>query len=104
VGLPKATIIHRAHRASSLPSNDRETIIRFLTRTQDRRRWLTLSIPGCRVLRGGVNELIRRVVGQPQFERFRHDHIGGPAIKRRLLACDYSDLLWAFGFRSRQSR
>lgn len=97
--VPKATVLHRAGR---LGTQDRALAIRFLTEPMERRRLITLEIPGGTRLRGGVNELIARVVGQPRYERHRHAHIGGPAIKRRLLACGYADLLWAFGFRARQ--
>lgn len=110
-GLSKSTVIHRRARLRVIGQNPammpRHELLAFMNRRVERRIFVKLFLPDGRVLRGGVRELVRKVLGEPSLKWRRDEHIGASAIRARLRQLpgwrlrgflDPKHLLWAFGF------
>ncbi|MCA3155524.1 MAG: GIY-YIG nuclease family protein [Burkholderiales bacterium] len=88
-GLSKATITYRYQKilheeGDQLFSLDREEIIARLLEGPERRIQISLPLPDGRILKGGVRELIRKVLADPDLRAMRSEDIGLSGIRKRL--------------------
>ncbi|PPQ28196.1 hypothetical protein CCS01_25040 [Rhodopila globiformis] len=109
-GVPKATVLTRYQRLRrDVLDPDglrRATLLAALLHGLDRRVVISLTLPDGQVLRGGVREVVRRVLDNPNLDRQRPERLGFSAIRRRLRCVPgWPEKLtpkaieWAFGFR-----
>jgi len=111
-GIPKATVIHRLTRLRAggrdPEAMSRSELLAAIQQRTERRIIVELAAPDGPVLRGGVRELVRAVLGDPKLKWGRHEQLGASAIRARLrrlpgwrdrLPPDRDQVLWAFGFR-----
>jgi hypothetical protein len=87
-GVARATVIHRAGKLNRRPGGlvglERQTLLAALLDDDDRRIVITLPLPGGRVQRGGVREVIRFVFADAQLLEQRLEWVGASAIRARL--------------------
>jgi len=88
-GLPKATVTYRYQKmrheeGDQLSSLGRDEIIARLLDGTERRIQISLPLPDGRVLHGGVRELIRKVLSDPDLRTMRSEDIGLSGIRKRL--------------------
>ena len=88
-GVPKATVMHRWHRAMAqadlngdLPSPSE--LFERLTSGTDRRKLVRLHLPNGRVWTGGEREVIRHVLNDTVLEALRACRLSEAGIRRRL--------------------
>jgi hypothetical protein len=92
-GLPKATVTYRYQKmhydeGDQLSSLTRNEIIARLLDGTERRIQISLPLPDGRVLHGGVRELIRKVLSDPDLRAMRSEDIGLSGIRQRLRATE----------------
>ncbi|MFO0467145.1 MAG: hypothetical protein ACK5ZB_07630, partial [bacterium] len=88
-GLPKATVTYRYQKmrheeGDQLSSLGRDEIISRLLDGTERRIQISLPLPDGRVLHGGVRELIRKVLADPDLRAMRSEDIGLSGNRKRL--------------------
>ena len=88
-GVPKATVMHRWHRALTQTSHDAvllspQQLFERLTSDVDRRKLLRLELPDGRVWVGGEREIIPRVLDDAVLEASRACRLSASGVRRRL--------------------
>ena len=92
-GVPKATVIHRWHRARRVeaarvargePPFTAARLAARLQRQTDRRKLLTLVLPDGRCWSGGERELVGRVLADGALEASRPERLSASGVRRRL--------------------
>lgn len=108
-GVPKATVMHRWHRALTQTAHDAaplspQQLFERLTYDTDRRKLVRLELSIGRIWTGGEREIVRRVLDDAALEASRACRLSASGIRRRLRQLtseerrDQAKLCVAFGF------